>query len=506
MINITTPNNSNTFFVKADGADYIQCPVAEAEGIAVLRYIPVGADSVEGEVYAIGSIAVTVSPLTVVDGMNFIVSGTSVSLKGKTIKIQILDGATWVDCTGTDVIASDGTWSVTAYTTGITAGATKLRAVVGLTLSDEEDTTFEEVWIAFDALGTITAGTPYTLTGTSNRIGLHLDISQRVSSPEGSWTFIGQAAVQGDGTWSDEVTVTDAGTFDLRVEDADDSSRYAQLDDVFVASGVVLTALQITNASDAATKDSIFVKETRLVGDNILVFCITKSSKIKIGSTNYETGLGTTNAVGRCFIASIAKNHEVNWINFYDWEQGYSELFSGNAMLLSGSSVFVVDHYKPSTNIVSRIHKIALSDGTYSTLSLTATGGHAGAVCIGGIYDNDIIVGGRDLGVTWGRSVFWKVKTDLSSQTVHASGFSGSLNAYKNNAYVAFNTHVFSNDSGGDGAFYLIDPSSSWGANGSNNNGISYVSRINIGDMASSASRVLFFISAASTIIGTQLG
>ncbi|HQL66796.1 MAG TPA: hypothetical protein PK151_04535 [Caldisericia bacterium] len=217
---------------------YIQCPVAEAEGIAVLRYIPVGEDSVEGEVYAIGSISVSVSPLTVVDGMNFVVSGTSVSLKGKTIKIQILDGATWTDCTGTAVIASDGTWSVTANATGITAGATKLRAVVGLTLSDEEDTTFEEVWIAFDALGTITAGTPYTLTGRSNRIGLHLDISQRVSSPEGSWTFIGQAAVQGDGTWSDEVTVADAGTFDLRVEDADDSSVYDQLDDVVVATGV----------------------------------------------------------------------------------------------------------------------------------------------------------------------------------------------------------------------------------------------------------------------------
>ena len=56
-INITTPNLTNTFFVKADGADYIQCPVAEAEGIAVLRYIPVGEDSVEGEVYAIGSVA-----------------------------------------------------------------------------------------------------------------------------------------------------------------------------------------------------------------------------------------------------------------------------------------------------------------------------------------------------------------------------------------------------------------------------------------------------------------
>ena len=65
MINITTPNTSNTFFVKADGADYMQCPVAEAEGIAVLRYIPVGADSVEGEYYANGTALKRMLPTTV---------------------------------------------------------------------------------------------------------------------------------------------------------------------------------------------------------------------------------------------------------------------------------------------------------------------------------------------------------------------------------------------------------------------------------------------------------
>jgi len=62
---ITTPNLTNTFFVKADGSDYIQCPVAEADGIAVLRYIPVGADSVEGEVYANGTALKRMLPTTV---------------------------------------------------------------------------------------------------------------------------------------------------------------------------------------------------------------------------------------------------------------------------------------------------------------------------------------------------------------------------------------------------------------------------------------------------------
>jgi len=307
-ITITTPNNSNTFFVKADGSDYIQCPVAEAEGIAVLRYIPVDADSVEGEVYAIGSISVSVSPLTVVDGMNFIVSGTSVSLKGKTIKIQILDGATWVDCTGTAVIASDGTWSVTANATGITAGATKLRAVVGLTLSSEEDTTFEEVWIAFDALGTITAGTPYTLTGRSNRIGLHLDISQRVSSPEGSWTFIGQAAVQGDGTWSDEVTVTDAGTFDLRVEDADDSSVYDQVDDVVVASGVSTENLFVTCL--LYTPENQFLLK-RLKSD---LSHVSKLSTRGSGDNQFNDPEGIAVDDTYIYIADLSNNRILKWL------------------------------------------------------------------------------------------------------------------------------------------------------------------------------------------------
>jgi hypothetical protein len=65
MINITTPNLTNTFFVKADGADYIQCPVAEAEGMAVLRYIPVGADSVEGTFFANGTALKRMLPTTV---------------------------------------------------------------------------------------------------------------------------------------------------------------------------------------------------------------------------------------------------------------------------------------------------------------------------------------------------------------------------------------------------------------------------------------------------------
>ena len=51
--------------MKADGADYIQCPVAEADGIAVLRYIPVGADSVEGEFYANGTALKRMLPTTV---------------------------------------------------------------------------------------------------------------------------------------------------------------------------------------------------------------------------------------------------------------------------------------------------------------------------------------------------------------------------------------------------------------------------------------------------------
>jgi hypothetical protein len=347
----------------------------------------------------------------------------------------------------------------------------------------------------------LTAGVEGTITGTSN--GDEVDV---LYSPAGEddWTAFEEGVAVTAGAWTATGTIADAGTYDIKVTDGTDSDAYDQQDSIVVASGEVLTALQITNASDAVTKAHIFVKETKLVGDNILVFCITKSSKIKIGATFYPTGLGTTNASGRCFIASITKNHTVNWISFYDWDI-FSETSSGNIMLIDGDYLFTVDQYKPSSRVVSRLNKITLSDGSVSSISLTAIGGEAAAYNIGGIYDNDIIIGGRDLAVTYGRSVFWKVKTDLSGQAVYASGFSGSYNAYKFNSYVAFNTHIFSNDSSSDMTFWLIDPSSSWGSGSSSSTDISYISRINIGDMISSASRVLFFISAASTVVGTRL-
>ena len=88
MINITTPNLTNTFFVKADGADYIQCPVAEAEGIAVLRYIPITADSVEGEYYANGTALKRMLPVTV--------TFTAIGITAVDIFVKKHADATWL--------------------------------------------------------------------------------------------------------------------------------------------------------------------------------------------------------------------------------------------------------------------------------------------------------------------------------------------------------------------------------------------------------------------------
>jgi hypothetical protein len=59
-INITTPNSTNIYAVKAPSApvpeyDYEQCSPSQATGVAVLRYSPSVAEVVAGEFYANGT-------------------------------------------------------------------------------------------------------------------------------------------------------------------------------------------------------------------------------------------------------------------------------------------------------------------------------------------------------------------------------------------------------------------------------------------------------------------
>lgn len=51
-ITVTTLNNTDLYFIKADGLDFIQCPITEATAIAVLRYSPIRTGIYQGEVYA----------------------------------------------------------------------------------------------------------------------------------------------------------------------------------------------------------------------------------------------------------------------------------------------------------------------------------------------------------------------------------------------------------------------------------------------------------------------
>lgn len=58
-INITSPNTAHLYPAKASIGEpaytYEQCPPSEAEGVAVLRYLPTVAEIVAGEFYANGT-------------------------------------------------------------------------------------------------------------------------------------------------------------------------------------------------------------------------------------------------------------------------------------------------------------------------------------------------------------------------------------------------------------------------------------------------------------------
>lgn len=68
-INITTPNGTNTYSVKAPAVpevyDYEQCSPSQATGIAVLRYSPSVAEVVAGEYYANSSELIKYLPFTI---------------------------------------------------------------------------------------------------------------------------------------------------------------------------------------------------------------------------------------------------------------------------------------------------------------------------------------------------------------------------------------------------------------------------------------------------------
>lgn len=215
---------------------------------------------------------------------------------------------------------------------------------------------------------TLTAGTEGNVTGTSN--GVEVDVYYRVSNPEGAWEVFEEGVAVSGGNWSATGTIPAADTYDFKVEDTTDRDGSAQVDDVVVASGVVLTALQITNASDAGTKGNITATESKFYGDNILFAGFTNSSKINVAGTDYLTGVDA-DFTYVTFIVSMSKNHKINWVKFFKRfgrEAGYWD----KSFDTDSNYIYTLESFKSGTYFRTYIRRLNPSDGTtQASLALT---------------------------------------------------------------------------------------------------------------------------------------
>lgn len=219
----------------------------------------------------------------------------------------------------------------------------------------------------------LTAGVEDNITGTHNGgTGFFVQVQYRTSSPEGAWTtFENNVEVQADNTWSATGTVASADTYDFRARDTVDPDGFIQVDDVVVASGVVLTALQITNSADAATKGNITGTESKFYGDNILFAGFTNSSKINVAGTDYLTGVDA-DFTYVTFIISMSKTQEINWVKFFkrfgreagSWDKSFDT---------DSNYIYTLESFKSGTYFRTYIRRLNPSDGTtQASLALTA--------------------------------------------------------------------------------------------------------------------------------------
>lgn len=228
-----------------------------------------------------------------------------------------------------------------------------------------------------------------------------------------------------------DFTAGDAVT--IRVYSLDNPAVYADVA-VVAASGVFLTALQITNASDAAAKGDTYINSMFFEGENIIIGGYTTSTKIKIKDTNYSSGLSATSY--RKFVLSVTKKHEINWINFYDC------YFPPNskAVCSYNNYIYTVDMGLTGGYITSKIYKINPADGAQTSLALTTAGSTARALYLdaynGYLYAFGFTQDGS------GAYTLWKVAASLGSQSkvsnsggsnyIYISGFISSGRAYAN--------------------------------------------------------------------------
>ena len=341
---------------------------------------------------------------------NFTVSGTS---NYANVKIEAsADGLTWVTLSDSTAVTS-GAFSKTNCQ--LSSASFDVNDEITIRVSDVDAISLPDT-VVIDTIATITMETPedviagedYDYTGTSDGDEVELFYSL---AGEDDWVSLGTSSVV-DGDWTITGSIPDAGTYDFKVEDTINPNGYVQVDDVEVASGVVLTALQITNASDAAIKSHIYTSQIEFLGDNMIVCGITASTKIQIGANSYLTGVGTGTA-SKLFIASISKNHTVNWINFFEAQ---SAIVRAKRFCITDGYIYIVDTPYTSSKYKPTLKKINPADGTYSTLTLTQFNGYADCTCCGTDGTYIYVFGGDDLGYGY----IWKVTiSDFATQTTH---------------------------------------------------------------------------------------
>ena len=270
-------------------------------------------------------------------------------------------------------------------------------------------------WVDINTPISLTAAAEGTLTGRGYRVGQHIEVEVRLSgeTPEDDWTPFGTATVAGDGSWSVSGTIASADTYDFRVidENIDPAVCFAQVDDVAVESGVVLTALQITNASDAVTKGNTDVRYSKIVGDKIISSGTTTSSKLQIGENTYLTGVGSGTSTKR-WVMCCGKNQIVDWIKFFE---SSGETINQFADAYNGS-VYTAECPARTTTDDGKIKRIIIETGIVTELALSKPA--SGFAYIGAVFCYDgyvYVLGSSDQYAA--NSALWKIAPDLSSQT-----------------------------------------------------------------------------------------
>lgn len=282
-INILTPNTTHLYPVKASIGeptyDYIQCPPSEAEGIAVLRYIPAVAEIVAGEFYANNTalksfikfpVDLTVVNVPTVDvymstsdplddplyvgwlkvgnalssvGTQFGLLGSDVPVNSS-IWVMVKDTASTVyaislpserrgiitvlTLNGGDPLEFAGLYTEnTKYfygADGAIVESTDLDVTpmfYGIGNANKNiDLDIKEILLTMDT-PVLTAGVEGTIIGThTGNLGWFVDVYYRVHDPEGEWQeFEMGVAVDALGDWTATGTIADADTYDFMAED-----------------------------------------------------------------------------------------------------------------------------------------------------------------------------------------------------------------------------------------------------------------------------------------------